>query len=298
MDKEGMPSAQGVTDVVQRVDLGGAIDIHRVTVLDVIIAVAVIILAAVLAALVRRWVRSRVGAWEQAPDYLAPVSGRFASWAVILLGVVVAVDFLGANLNNVLMFFMIAVVVMAFAGRDLLRNLAAAAVLQAKGPFHIGDQVRHLDYEGTVEEVNSRVTVIRGVDGRTVYEPNINLLNETVVNLTQQGHRRSSLTMSVAYETDLQRAQDVMQQAMMELEAVRQQPLPRALVATFEDSTIDFELRYWHGPGIDQEVEARSAVAIGVRRALRDEGIEIAFPQRVLSLSDDTERLMSAIASG
>lgn len=288
---ESQTSAQGV-DLLPRVDLGGAIDIARVTAIDVAFAVGIIVVSFVLAGLVRRWVRRRLLEWDAAPDYLAPMASRFASWAVILIGLVTAADFLGVHLNDVLLFFLLAVAVLAFAGSDLLRNVAAASVLQAGGPFRAGDQIEYKDSSGTVVEVNSRLMVIRTVDGRIVHEPNIDVLNGAIVNLVQDGQRRSSLVVSLAYDTDLRRAKEVMEDAMLSLQIVRPDPAPAALVTDFAESTIEWELRFWHAPLIDQAAEAKSAVAIAVREALRDGGIEIAFPQRVLSFSESADELL------
>jgi small conductance mechanosensitive channel len=285
-------TAQVVPEFIQRVDLGGAIDIRRVTALDVAIAVGVIAAAMILAGVARRFIRRRVETWEQAPDYAAPVAARFASWTVIVVGIVIAVDFLGVDLNSLLVFFLIATVILAFAARDMLRNMAAASVLQTRGPFHVGDQIRFGDHEGTVDEINARVTVFTTVDGQQVFEPNIDILNGTLVNLTSLGGRRSSLGISVAYGSDLRSAQRIMESAMRSLDVVHDESPPRSLVTEFGDSAIEFELRFWHGPQILEAQEARSAVAIAVREALDEQGIVLAFPQRVLSLSDPTDEFL------
>ncbi len=211
---------------------------------------------------------------------------------MILVGVVVAVDFLGVDLNNLLLFVVIVTVIMAFAGRDLLRNMAAASVLQTRGPFHVGEQIRFGPEEGTVNEVNARTTVLTNVEGERIYLPNIDLLNGTLINLSSVGSRRSSLVVSVDYKTDLRDAQSVLEESMEALHEVHASPAPRALIADLADSTIDIELLFWHGPLIDQAREARSVVAVAAREALREHGIVIAFPQRVLSLTDPADRLL------
>ncbi len=80
MVPEESSAAQVVSELIQRVNLDGAIDVHRVTAVDVALAAGVIGLALILAGFTRRWVRRAVGAWDQAPDYVAPVAARFASW--------------------------------------------------------------------------------------------------------------------------------------------------------------------------------------------------------------------------
>ena len=57
------------------------------------------------------------------------------------------------------------------------------------------------------------------------------------------------------------------------------EPAPEALFVGFGDSSLDFELRAWVGRA-DVVASFRSALGIGIERALREAGVEIPFPQR------------------
>ncbi len=51
-------------------------------------------------------------------------------------------------------------IALAFAAQDILQNFIAGVLLQVRHPFRIGEQIRSGEYEGVVEDVNLRTTVL------------------------------------------------------------------------------------------------------------------------------------------
>jgi small-conductance mechanosensitive channel len=179
-----------------------------------------------------------------------------------------------------LILFLIALVFLA--GRPLLENFGSGLVLQARHAFTTGDQVSSNDHTGTVMEVNTRATVIKTVDGKVVYLPNRDVLNNPLVNYTAEGLRRSTLKIGVEYGTDLRLAVGVIDRALGGVATVHDDPPHQVFVNEFNDSSIDLLAWYWHQPEIDDEFVATDDVALAIKDALDDAGIVIAFPQRVL----------------
>ena len=67
-------------------------------------------------------------------------------------------------------------------------------------------------------------------------------------------------------------------------EGVLHSPNPQAWVTTFNESSIDFDVRFWHAPDIATQFRARSDVAMAIEAACDTEGIDIPLPQRVVTL--------------
>ncbi|MFC7543286.1 mechanosensitive ion channel family protein [Siccirubricoccus deserti] len=63
-------------------------------------------------------------------------------------------------------------VAIGFAFRDVLQNLLAGVLILLTRPFRIGDQIRHGEQEGTVEDIWIRATVLRTYDNRRILIPN------------------------------------------------------------------------------------------------------------------------------
>ncbi len=104
--------------------------------------------------------------------------------------------------------------------------------------------------------------------------------------------------MGLAYDTDLDRARQVLLDACRATDEVAQSPPPEVWVEQFADSSVNLAVRYWHPADIASRWRIRSAVADSVKRALDAAGMTIPFPQRVLWLGgegDPTAALRTAL---
>jgi small conductance mechanosensitive channel len=143
--------------------------------------------------------------------------GRLAQGVVILLGLLVALSVALPTFKpgDVVQVLGIGSVAIGFAFRDILQNFLAGILLLLTQPFRIGDQIVASDYEGTVEDIQTRATFIRTYDGRRVVIPNADLFTDTVVVNTAFEHRRLEYDVGIGYSDDVDRARGVI------LEAVR-----------------------------------------------------------------------------
>jgi small-conductance mechanosensitive channel len=108
------------------------------------------------------------------------------------------------------------------------------------------------------------------------------VIKSPIVNHTQRGRRRTTVQIGVAYGTDLDRATQVLVEAVSAVDGVLDSPPPEALVEAFGESSIDFAVRYWHPPSIAAMWRSRSDVAKAIERGLAAADITIPFPQRVI----------------
>ena len=213
------------------------------------------------------------------------VVGRLAGSVAVLGGLVYALALLDVKLGPLLGAIGIGGIAVALAAQSVLASFLASVLLQVRRPFRRGDQVLVRDLDGRVEDVNFRTVVLRSFDGERIFIPCSEVINSPIVNYTSRGARRTTLTVGVAYDTDLVEAQRVLAGAVTGVEGVWERPPPEALVERFGESSIDFMVRWWHDPDNKVTVEVRSRVAIAVKAALDRAGMEIAFPQRVLHLA-------------
>jgi len=66
-------------------------------------------------------------------------------------------------------------VAIGFAFQNILQNFLAGLLLLWAEPFRIGDEIKLDNYEGSVEEIQTRATFIKTYDGRRVVIPNADL---------------------------------------------------------------------------------------------------------------------------
>jgi small-conductance mechanosensitive channel len=108
------------------------------------------------------------------------------------------------------------------------------------------------------------------------------VLKEPIVNHTRLGGRRTTLCVGISFGADVVRAKKVILAAFDGVEGVRAQPPPEAYVEAFADSAVTVAVRFWHDADIATLWRVRDAVAVAVKSALDESGIEIPFPQRTL----------------
>lgn len=274
------------TQVIDPSDLGGTIDTQSLTIWDFIWAVVIVAGSFLLAAVVRRLMARFLRRFEGVPDTYLQLIARATGWTVIVVGVIYALGVLGVDLGPAVIALLLAVGIAFFAGRGLLENFGAGLILQGTSMFEVGDQIETGDGSGTVYEITGRTVVLRTPDGEEINVPNATVVNESLINLTKLGQRRSTIPVGVAYGTDYEIARRVIRESARSSELALADPEPEALLVEFGDNAVVIELRFWHDPTILGEKQAIDQVARQVAVDLAAANIEIAFPQRTLWWGD------------
>lgn len=250
-----------------------------------------ILTVAVLVAVLARRLAVRTIRGHDGSEGAARVAGRVVGYVVVLAGLIYALSTLEVRVGPLLGALGIGGLALALALQEILSNLVAGVLLQVRRPFHRGDQIITGDHEGTVLDVDLRVVTLRTFDGVVVFIPNSQVLANPIINNTRRPQRRTTLTVGVAYDTDLETAQRVIVAAVAGAEHVAQTTPPEAWVEQFGESSIDFAVRFWHAADIASMWRARSSAAMAVKAAFDEAGITIPFPQRTLWLGAGAETL-------
>ncbi len=261
-------------------DLDELIDLEGVSGWDVVIAIAIVIASVIIARIVRRLVLRWLPEVDGVPEQVSLTLSRMAGYGVIVIGVVYAASWVGVDTGPIFLLILLVGVVAFFSMKPLLENFAAGLILQTRTPFDIGDEIVLDGYAGTVVEVDSRTVLILTPDGVQVRLLNVDVIGGTLINTTREGARRTTVPVGVAYGTDLGRAREVLGGAVTSVEGVLDSPYPDIHLVRFGESSIDFELRFWHVPSIGDELATTDAVVESVDLALKAAAIVISFPQR------------------
>lgn len=208
--------------------------------------------------------------------------GRFGAAVVVAIGLVYTLSALEVRVGPLLGALGVGGIALAFALQDILSNLVAGLILQARNQFRIGDQVMTNEYDGTVHDITLRTVVLDTYDGERVVVPSAQVLQSPLVNHTAFSHRRTTVRVGVGYGTDLATATEVLVTAVAGVEGVMATPPPAAWADTFGDSSIEFAVWFWHRAPVAEEWKTRHGVVLAIHHGLADAGIEIPFPQRVV----------------
>ncbi len=252
-----------------------------------------ILIVAVVLSRVARSTLTRVVASTGSNSFLSDFLGRLLGYTIVAFGVVYALEAVGVRITPLLGALGLLGVALAFALQSILENFVAGALLQVRRPFSKGDEIESQDYVGTITSIDSRTLTIRTPSGEIVRLPNAEVIRSPIINLSQNGRRRTSVPLGVAYGTDLRRAVEVATDALGGVEGVLDEPSPVVLVSSFGDSSIDLTAMFWHEPSIAEKLRAQHAVAISLAEAFEQAEISIPFPQRTLHFSSEAATLLS-----
>jgi small conductance mechanosensitive channel len=237
--------------------------------------------------LVKRVTRNR----RQARN-LGLVLGRLAQGTIILLGLFISLSILIPTFQagDLVQLLGISGVAIGFAFRDILQNFLAGILILLTEPFQINDQIVFKDFEGTVENIETRATTIRTYDGRRIVIPNSELFTNSVTVNTAFDNRRLEYDVGIGYGDDIDLAKQLIMEAMESVDEVLSDPAPDVLVMELAESTINIRARWWIQPPrrIDS-LNSRDRVLTAIKKKLVANGIDLAFPTYQILFHDQTE---------
>ncbi len=243
----------------------------------------------VIARLVRRGLRRATDGHRS--QHLGLVLGRIGQALILFVGLMLAVSIVvpGVGGADLIQLLGVGGVAIGFAFRDILQNFVAGVLILLSQPFRIGDQIVFKDFEGTVENIETRATLIRTYDGTRVIIPNGELFTNAVRVNTAFDARRSQYDIGIGYGDALDDSMDAFREAIGNVEGVLADPAPDTLAWSLDESDVKVRVRWWTHPTRADVVKVQSDVLLAIRRVAAERGIDLPFPTQVVLFHDQTE---------
>lgn len=223
---------------------------------------------------------------------LGMVLGRLAQGSIILLGLFVALSIVLPTFQpgDLVQLLGISGVAIGFAFRDILQNFLAGILILLTEPFQIDDQIVFKDFEGTVENIETRATTIRTYDGRRVVIPNAELFTNSVTVNTAFENRRMEYDVGIGYGDNIEEAKRLILEAIGSLDIVLKEPVPEVLVVELAESTVNIRARWWiRPPRRADALDTQDRVLTAIKNKLTTNGIDLPFPTQQILFHDQTE---------
>lgn len=204
---------------------------------------------------------------------------------LLFLGLLFALSAVGVDLTALSVLGGALGVGLGFGLQKLAANYVSGFVILLERSIRIGDTVAVDGFEGMVTDIKTRFTVIRANNGREAIVPNELLITQRIENLTLADTRvLVSLPVTVGYASDEAKVRAVLTRAALDHPRVLRDPAPSAFLSAFGHDGLEFVLTVWiadPGAGI---LPLRSELNLAILAAIRQAGIELPFPQRVVHL--------------
>jgi len=180
-------------------------------------------------------------------------------------------------------------VAIGFAFKDILQNLLAGILLLINRPYRRGDQIVVKDFEGTVEHIQSRATLIKTYDGRRVIIPNSDVYTSPVIVNTAFPTRRDQFDIGIGYGDKPDRAMAIFAEVLANVEGVEVDPAPEVLPWALDANWVTLRARWWSQSKRTNIVHLRARVILAIWQAAADNGIDLPFPTQQILFHDQTE---------
>ncbi len=169
--------------------------------------------------------------------------------------------------------------------QKLAASYVSGFVMLAERSVRIGDNVRIDGFEGRITDIKARYTVIRSPTGRESIVPNEMLITQRVENLSLADAKvAQSTVVSVAYDAPVDLVIELLQQACQAQPRVLSDPAPLVALSAFGVDGLEFTVSYWFEDPNSGQLNLKSDVNRAILSTLREHGIEIPFPQRVVHM--------------
>ncbi len=202
---------------------------------------------------------------------------------LMFLGLIFALSAVGIDLTALSVLGGAVGVGIGFGLQKLAANYVSGFVILAERSMRIGDNVKVDNFEGRITDITTRYTVIRSATGRESIVPNEMLITQRVENLSLADPKVwQSTVVSVAYDSDVDLVRRLLVDAALAQGRVLKEPAPNAALSAFGADGLEFTLGYWIADPENGQLNARSEVNLAILRALREHGIEIPYPQRIV----------------
>ncbi|QCW02335.1 mechanosensitive ion channel family protein [Natrinema pallidum] len=243
-----------------------------------------LVLTVIVTRFVRRVIEEVMDSTAAVTEHQRQVTHRLSQVIIWSVSLVVILGIWIEDLGSLLVGAGFLGIVLGMAARQTLGTVLAGFVLMFARPFEIGDWIEIEDDEGIVTDISIVNTRVRSFDGEYIMIPNDVIASSMVTNRSKRGRLRLEVEVGVDYGTDVERAADLAEDALADIDEVLSAPSPQVVGKSFGDSAVVLGVRFWiDKPSARRYWMARTAAIDAIKRTFEGEDIKIPFPQRELS---------------
>jgi len=224
---------------------------------------------------------------------------RILGYTLIAIGFYVAFQAVGFDLSSLAIVAASLGVGVGFGLQNIINNFVSGIIILAERPISIGDRIEVAGVAGRVTKIQLRSTTVVTNDNITMIVPNADFISNTVTNWSHGDPKvRIRVPVGVAYGSDLKLLQQLLLEAAGEHPKALRDPSPVVLFNEFGDSSLNFELGVWTQEMTATPIHFTSEMNFIIEQKLRENDIEIPFPQRDLHVRSGLPAAAEASSEG
>jgi len=271
------------------IDVGGT-HVSVWSALVVLMIVSGVIIFARLGSRFAHWLLGKFTALDSTQQLLIEKLTTIVVW---LVSIMIGLDFLGIDLTALTVFSGAFGLALGFGLQKTFGNLISGIILLMDRSIKPGDVIGIADQAGNftfgqIRRIGIRAVSIVTRDKKEYLIPNENLMINQVENWSYSSREvRIQVPVGVSYNADIGKAEELMLEAARSCRRVLDFPPPSIWLDSYGDSSVNFVIHCWITDPEQGIGNVKSEVLKNLWWLLKENNIEIPFPQRDLNLRDN-----------
>ena len=215
----------------------------------------------------------------------------FLNYSIYLIVILITLDTVGVNVTAIFAASAALLVGIGLALQTLIQDVISGVFILADQTVHVGDIIQVDGQIGKVENIMLRTTRAVTRDNKVLIIPNHKFLTSILYNWTENGTlTRESISLGVSYDTNINLLKNEVIKLANDHSKILKHPEPILLFDDYGDSALMFQLFF----SMNKSFEAnfvKSDLRYKIFEKLKELGIEIPFPQRVVTHKNNPSKV-------
>jgi len=214
-------------------------------------------------------------------------------YGIIVVGIFIALSIVGIDLTTLKVLIGALGVGIGFGLQHMVNNLLSGFIILSDKSIVVNDLIEVDGLLGWVEAVGLRATIIRTFNNVEVIVPNAELVYNKVTNYTHSDNLiRIDIPVGVSYTSDPNRVKEVLIEALSPLKERVEKSSIDVYFNDFGESSLDFIAFIWTDQPLKKK-KIESDARFAIWKALKENNVEIPFPQQDIHIRDSKSEINS-----
>ena len=260
---------------------------HKTSLLTILQATASVLVTLIIAMWAGAMLEDRLMKLNTMHSSLRTVVARLVRAILILVAILVSLSLVGIDLTVLSVFGGALGVGLGLGLQKIASSYVSGFVILLERSLAIGDMVNVDRYFGKVTQINTRYTILEGLDGIESVLPNEMFMSSPVQNYSlNRKIIRLATQVTILYQDDIETVLSMLEQATIAVERVSDQILPQALLLKIGEDGLQLEIGFWITDPENGRLNVLSDVNRAIWRVFKTQGIQVAHPKRDIRVMD------------
>ncbi|MCT4638422.1 MAG: mechanosensitive ion channel [Bacteroidales bacterium] len=251
----------------------------KVTVLDILFIILLIIITSIFLKLIKKLIRSRVVKSKLDRTKIYSIFSFF-KYIIWIITAILILNTVGVKLTWLFAGSAALLVGIGLGLQKIFKDSLSGVLLLFEGSIKIKEVVEVDGIVGVVEKIGLRTSRIKTRDNIVMIIPNSRFIENIVINWSDTEQKtRFFVEVGVAYSSDVDKVRHILYDIVTAHKSILQYPKPFIRLHDFGDSALIFRIYFWTEQNFYIE-NIKSEMRFHIVEVFREKGVEIPFPQR------------------